>query len=796
MRTEAIERQLKGAAAAVAVLLSACGGGGGGGVPVPTALPSNLSVVAPDNVEAESSVTLSSSAAATAGLRFSWQFGDGQSSDQAQAQHVYARGGDYEIVLRVSNEAGQSVEQRKRISVERTAALKGRDCVGGDGRGWCWLQGGNLLGPVSFLDSQTAWVPADAGALWKTSDGGRSWLPVVTGVTDALSQVVFGDAQRMWVRGTASDAVTVWGSQDGGKSWQSLAAPEVRLSTLTGLQSVALVGLGGEKLQLSYVYQPGMRTLYYQERSNDGAKTWQAAAGVEGLAGPAGTRWKFHGDLRGLLQLSFGSQPYGDLERSSDGGASWQPALALGDSRAGEISFAGGSTVFVESWEHKRSIVRTLPSPRRYHVSQDLGRTWTEFDAPALAESFNGVSLLSAAGALWASADGVVYRSSDFGRHWAKAELPAGMSGAFPTRLELGALWLSNGVAAYFSADEGQTWAAATMPGDAGALVHQTGPQQLLAELPNGAGLRLSTDGGRSWVASVSPSGKAVPVSGFLALSPTRWLKLEQTLQLSTDAGRSWQGSSLNLRLDALDAHLRMAASGADSGWLKSVNGVYRYRNAGTDWELLGRPTGIEYWNLCDLDFEGRDIAMWLDADGNLHQSQDGGANWNKLAALGKDDYPSCASAGVQVLSLGAGQWLIAQRDRLLRSSDGGKSWTAVLSSPKLGFANLAKAGDQAVWAIGADNQVWRSSDKGQQWQRVALQAPANTLWRAVHFLDAQQGWLARDGVLLATTDGGSTWTVQKTASSMKVSGIQAWDAKTVWFWGDRGLQGTGTGGR
>ncbi len=70
---------------------------------------------------------------------------------------------------------------------------------------------------------------------------------------------------------------------------------------------------------------------------------------------------------------------------------------------------------------------------------------------------------------------------------------------------------------------------------------------------------------------------------------------------------------------------------------------------------------------------------------------------------------------------------------------------------------DIARAGDHWV-IVGQRGNILRSSD-GRDWQQVAVPVDA-TLTRA-HFLDARQGWaVGYDGTVLATRDGGQSWTL------------------------------------
>ena len=82
----------------------------------------------------------------------------------------------------------------------------------------------------------------------------------------------------------------------------------------------------------------------------------------------------------------------------------------------------------------------------------------------------------------------------------------------------------------------------------------------------------------------------------------------------------------------------------------------------------------------------------------------------------------------------------------------------------RLLLTDAAHLGSRIV-AVGDRGYVLYSDDQGANWSRA--KAPAAPLLTAVHFNDAKNGWtVGHDTVILATTDGGATWTQQFSAAA------------------------------
>jgi photosystem II stability/assembly factor-like uncharacterized protein len=82
----------------------------------------------------------------------------------------------------------------------------------------------------------------------------------------------------------------------------------------------------------------------------------------------------------------------------------------------------------------------------------------------------------------------------------------------------------------------------------------------------------------------------------------------------------------------------------------------------------------------------------------------------------------------------------------------------------RLLLTDAARIGNRVV-AVGDRGYIVYSDSNGESWSRA--KAPAAPLLTAVEFIDARTGWaVGHDSVVLATTDGGATWTQQFSAPS------------------------------
>lgn len=196
--------------AVIACLLAAVGAGCGGGStgsgvlapslppapsPVPTPapapapmppLPTQVTIEVAALVEAGVAVAFTSSLPELpVGWVVSWDFGDGQSSQELRPHHAFASPGRYAVNIRVTDSLGQRVTGQTTVEATRDQWLHGLNCSMPGQRGWCKLPEMPFVNSpswdgsswnVSFFDAQRG-IARDGSAwqLWATSDGGHTW---------------------------------------------------------------------------------------------------------------------------------------------------------------------------------------------------------------------------------------------------------------------------------------------------------------------------------------------------------------------------------------------------------------------------------------------------------------------------------------------------------------------------------------------------------------------------------------------------------------------------------------------
>ena len=276
----------------------------------------------------------------------------------------------------------------------------------------------------------------------------------------------------------------------------------------------------------------------------------------------------------------------------------------------------------------------------------------------------------------------------------------------------------------------------------------------------------------------------------------------------TTDGGRSWrqQASTVTCRLESvqfLDAEHGWAVGGWTHPYSRHTSGVVlRTLDGGEQWQLIPDVTLPALKQVKFLDQkQGWAIgdASSLFPTGVFH-TEDGGRTWTPLvkghtlgwqtgdfrdarggvvagrggelgAVTGMEIRPTrTGNFGLRYLRRlqlhGDRGWLVGDGGLALTSRDSGYTWTtppAALpeAAREIDFRGLAMVGNHC-WLAGAPGStVVHSGDGGQSWQTFSTDQSVPL--RALAFVDERRGWaVGALGMILATTDGGRTWRMQR----------------------------------
>ncbi len=703
-----------------AAVLTACGGGGSDSgpppAPAPTVIPENLAITVPGTSESATAVAFGNSAGALTGLKYQWDFGDGSTSTDAAPSHSFASGGEFEVVLKVTNEAGSSRETRTKVSITNIANVRGLECSGASNTGWCWQNPrptGNHVNTVYFLNATTGWRGGESGEIFKTTDGGSTWVRQNTGVNAAIYGIKFFDAQTGWATGAFGALLR---TTDGGTTWAVSKFGEQ--SYYLSNSDLAVINVVDAKTV--YIGRPGISNggtgLFFT--SKDGGLTWKTINSTPYQITSSGKFW--------LIQNN-------SVRVSSDGGQTYTNSLDL--KLPPTSSYFEAATMLAQDDQHLAAYTRTSSydyTTYRYvyaetvYTTVDGGANWSKVDLPSgTTVSIQRLYQVSAdAKTLVASGNGGMIRSTDGGMTWTPLAGPPAEPYYYSfSYIPIGGsdILASNYSTLWLSRDAGQSWAKISMPGGvnsysfSGDSFRRVDASSLLASDAQGA-MHLSKDNGQTWT------------KVFTAVD--------------SGSGYYYGQSAVVGFADAKNGFMTDAA-----------NKSYATKDGGITWE----PKSVGFNGARSIQFVNKQAGWLVGGDGRLYKSTDLGQSWTNVATASG---VSLTAAYFQTELLGWSQRYSGAQFAYTR--DGGKTWTE-MSLPN-GVISM-RLGEQSWVAVGNTGGVYVSTDSGATWNAAYTGTTAALL--SLTFTDAKTAWaVGAEGTLLKSEDAGGRWTLVKLPSS------------------------------
>src|SRR5436309_2349258 len=325
------------------------------------------------------------------------------------------------------------------------------------------------------VDGDEYWVGTTGGGVFKTTDGGATWLPVTDkyfggtigaiGVSESNPDVVYVGTGEYPIRGNVSHGEGVWKTTDGGKTW-----------THVGLEDT-------HQISRVRVHPTNPDTVW---------------VGAQGHA--------------------FGPNADRGVYKTTDGGKTWRKVLFRNDSTGISdlvLDPSNSAVLYAAFWQAHRKPWQLVSGGAGGGVfkSSDGGEHWTELThntgLPAGLLGNIGLAVSPAKPArIWAliEADsGGVYRSEDGGATWRYIngerklrQRPWYYSRIFADPKDTNTVYALN-VLAYKSTDGGQTFRHLADPhGDNHDMwIASNDPQRMIEA--NDGGANVSVNGGKTW---------------------------------------------------------------------------------------------------------------------------------------------------------------------------------------------------------------------------------------------------------------------------------------------------------
>ncbi|HTI92315.1 MAG TPA: YCF48-related protein [Puia sp.] len=402
------------------------------------------------------------------------------------------------------------------------------------------------------------------GFIYMTTDRGKTFTKIASDVYNGVSSMAFLDSKLGFIGGSQS---VVLRTTDGGLTWQQTLSSNTGPS---GIQAIQFVDKN-----------TGYASREYNDIlvTHDGGLTWVAANAYEGtstLAAPSS-------------QVAYAAGADGFMEKTVDGGASWNPVTIpdAGNDRSdiNALCFLSENTGF------------TVGLLGRILKTTDGGTTWNAYsptDVPVTAVSFPTAD--TGYFTTWNN----VYKTTDSGLTWATLPLTVGTDYASSARFEQ----------AQFSSP------------DTGFLVSSS-----YAKVFN------TTDGGKNWTQqNPAPYGYDIVPGISFVNKTTGYMALEETgaccsgmIVKTTDGGKAWSpvwGSEYNGEI-----FNKIFFADASTAFAIRSYEVWKSTDSAKTWTQLNIPNNYPS-SYNDLWFTSKMKGYVAGESGAIYTTDDGGATW------------------------------------------------------------------------------------------------------------------------------------------------------------------------
>jgi len=649
--------------------------------------------------------------------------------------------------------------------------------------------GGRIAAIDATSDSpSTIYAGAASGGVWKSTDGGVTFKPVFDEHTQSIGAIAIDPSNKeqvwvgtgeSWMRNSVSVGDGVYKSTDGGASWTSMG--------LADTEHIARIAVNPKASDTVYVCATGHAWNSNEERgvfkTTDGGKTWKKILYVNADTGCSDIAldsqmpnvlyagmWQF----RRQPDFFNSGGPGSGLYKSTDGGDHWQKlSNGLPSGNFGRIAVAPApsrpSVVYAlveakggglfrsddlgEHWKLVNDAFNTVIRP--FYFSRivvdptDFNRVWkprlmltysTDGGSSFSGSVLNGGSVHSDHHAVWINAkdpnlmyegtDGGLYESRDRGVHWRfvgvlpvsqfyhvtyDMERPYNVYGG----LQDNGSWMapsgtSDGVANrhWRNLGGGDGFSVVSDPNDSDLVyLESQGGHIVRVRRSNGETREINPFAGESeqklrfnWNTPIyaSPTQNGVIYIGA------------QYLYRSKDRGDSWERISPDLTTND-QSHQKQLESGGIS---------------------VDNSSAENYTTIITISESPKNAnVIWVGTDdGNLQVTRDGGKSWTNVAAnvpgLPKRTWVSGVEAGHfddnTAYATFDGHRTGDMKTYVYKTTDGGRSWTALATSEIKGFAQVVREDpvNANLLFAGTESGLFASLDGGKSWAQFKENLP------------------------------------------------------------------------
>lgn len=354
-----------------------------------------------------------------------------------------------------------------------------------------------------------------------------------------------------------------------------------------------------------------------------------------------------------------------------------------------------------------------------------------------------------------------LYHTTDGGATWIKQLQSGGITGdiAGISFVDANDGWfVSQAGLVYHTTNAGTNWTLQKTLGVSSNRIRFYSSILGAAACDNGM-VAITTNGGAAW--TIVPTGVTGSINDLLFVSPTEIWGAVETGKLihSTDAGTTWTTTTVNeySSFFAITKNNSVLYASGEYGIM-----IKKDLPAST-WSVVANPTDQSAnW----IAFTSTGTGFAVGQDGFIIKSSDKGKSWTAIDnKITKDSF-----YGVTVTDKN-NSWLVGDEGVLLHTSDGGTTWVQQETGLTTSLVTISFVDNNNGWAAGDGGVIMHTTNGGSTWTRQTSNTSNYLL--GIHFADANKGWcVGAGGIMMRTTNGGSTWTTTASVVSSNLYSV------------------------
>ena len=292
-----------------------------------------------------------------------------------------------------------------------------------------------------------------------------------------------------------------------------------------------------------------------------------------------------------------------------------------------------------------------------------------------------------------------------------------------------------------------------------------------------------TTNGGITWERNISPV--QVNLNDVYFTSTTEgWIVGDGGVLLKTiNGGATWIQvpiAGFNQRIMSI----QFVPGNSQVGWFCGEGGnIYKTVDGGETWIVMGDFATTETLNALSIFSESQITAVGTDED--YTTTNTGGITWFTNFGNAPQSYNDI-NYNQNNIGIVAGEDIFIPGSPIKRSTDGGLSWNSITGVPTSIFNGVASAGN-SFWAVGELGRIIKSEDEGITWIQQNSQV-GNISLRKIFAVDDQVLYIVgASGIILKTTDGGDHWSPVTIQAADNLESISYGTGTHVWAVGSSG---------